>query len=94
MVKVKIVILTIALVFQTIVEPVGSFTAFAHENTQGKIQGTKDIQKYANVTTQQMKKENQLAPISLGFNLGMLVVGIIVVITGFALFKMQRRKQV
>lgn len=94
MVKVKIVILTIILVFQIIVAPVGSLPAFADDNRQGEIQVTNGISKYANATIEQKKKENQLAPISLGFNLGMLVGGIIIVMTGFALFKMQRRKQV
>lgn len=94
MVKVKIVILTIILVFQIIVAPVGSLPAFADDNRQGEIQVTNGISKYANATIEQKKKDNQLAPISLGFNLGMLVGGIIIVMTGFALFKMQRRKQV
>ena len=93
MVKVKIVILTLILVFQIIVAPV-SLPAFADDNRQGEIQVTNGISKYANATIEQKKKENQLAPISLGFNLGMLVGGIIIVMTGFALFKMQRRKQV
>lgn len=35
---------------------------------------------------------DSLKPITLGFNLGMLLVGIIILITGFLLFKIQSRK--